>query len=81
MEEDIGYMGDQLWNKCESIGDDEKTQGPKEDDHYNTRHGLKKGMGDSFSTILQCIFKVTCIDRNILKDLLHNRISMREWKW
>ena len=75
-EEDVGYMGDWLWNKWETIGDDDEIQGPKEDDHYNVRHGLKEGICDSFSTILKCIFKATCRDRDILKDLLHSQIRM-----
>ena len=63
-EENIGYIGDWLWNKRESIGDDEEVQGPKEDDHYNGRHGLKEEIGNSFSTILSCIFSA-----HIWKDI------------
>ena len=56
-EEDLGYMGDWLWNKLESIGNDEEIQGPKDDHHYNGCRRLKEGIGDGFSTIVQCIFQ------------------------
>ena len=67
MEEDVGYMGDFLWNNWETIGDDEGIQVPKEDDHYNGRHRLKDRIEDNFSTISQCIFEATCMDRFFLK--------------
>ena len=69
-EEDVDYIGDGwLWNKWEEIGDDEEIPGPKEDDHYNGRHGLKEGIGAKFSTILQCIFETTCMNRDFFKRL------------
>ena len=70
IEEDVDCIGDGwLWNKWEEIGDDEDIPGPKEDDYYNGRHGLKKGIGAKFSTILQYIFETTCMNREFFKRL------------
>ena len=69
-EADVNFLGDGWeWNKWEEIGDDDEIPGPVETDHYNGPHGLKDGVGGSFHTILQCIFKTTCMDRDFFKRL------------
>ena len=57
----------QVWNKQKEIGDDEEVPGPKEHDRCNGRHGLKDVIGESFVTVLQCIFEITCMSRDFFK--------------
>ena len=59
-------------------GINEEIPGPKEVDHYNGCHGLKEEIGDRFSTILQCIFQTTCMNRDFLKDLLYSQTRILE---
>ena len=81
-EEDVDSIGDGwFWNKWEEIGEDEEIPGPKKNDHYNRRHGLKEGIGAKLSTILQFIFETTCMNRDFSKDLLHSQARMREQIW
>ncbi len=69
-EEDVDYIYDGwVWNKWEEIGDDDEIPGPKKDDHYNGHHGLKEGVGEKFTKILQCIFETTCMNRDFFKRL------------
>ena len=69
-EEDVNFLGDGwLWNQWEEIGDDDAIPGPSEYDRYNSPHGLKEGVADSFTTVLECIFKTTCMDRDFFKRL------------
>ena len=69
-EEEINYMtNDWLWNKWEAIGNNDEVQGPIENDHYNGDHGLKPGVGNSFQTVLQCIFITTPLNCAFFKRL------------
>ena len=49
------------------MGKDDTIVGPEEHDHYNRKHGLKDGVGDSFETVLQCIFQTTAMNRDFFK--------------
>ena len=60
---------DWLWDKWEAIGPDDDVQGPIEEENYNGDHGLKPGVGNSFQTVLQCIFKTTPLNSDFFKRL------------
>ena len=70
MEVDVNFLGDGwLWNQWEEIGDNDVIPGPSEYDRYNGPHGLKEGVAESFTTVLECIFRTTCMDRDFFKRL------------
>ena len=69
-EEDGDVFGnDWCWDQWDEIGDNDEVEGPKEHDHYDGKYGLKDGVGESFHTILQCIFKTTAMNREFFKRL------------
>ena len=79
-EDGVDIFGrDWSW-KWEKLEVDDDIEGPEEHDHYNRRHGLKDGVGESFGTVLQCIFQTTAMNQFFLKDLLCTPISMQERK-
>ena len=59
----------QISEKWEELRRDDAIEGPEEYDHYNGKHGLKDGIGDSFETVLQCIFQTTAMNRDFFKRL------------
>ena len=71
-----------LWNNWSEIDDDEEVEGPQENDHYNGPHGLKSGIKNSFSTVLQCIFKTSAMDRSFFQRLAaqSNKYARKDMK-
>ena len=61
-EDNVDIFGrDWSWN-WEKLEVDDVIEGPEEHDHYNGRHGLKDGVGESFETVLQRIFQTTAMN-------------------
>ena len=69
-EPETKYLGDNWeWNCWEEHDIEKDIPGPKEHDHYNGLHGLRKGVGRRFHTILQCLFETTAMDRSFFLRL------------
>ena len=69
-EDDIDYMGKEwAWNSWRDIDTDEEIPGPAENDRYNGPHGLRKGIGNRFDTILQCVMNTTAMSLEFFERL------------
>ena len=65
--EDDFMSNDWNWNNWVDLGDNDEINGQPETDHYNGPHGLKPGVINQFSTVLQCIFATTTMNKEFLK--------------
>ena len=64
------FMSDEWnWNNWVDLGDNDEINGLPETDHYNGPHGLKPGVANQFSTVLQCIFATTAMNKEFFKRL------------
>ena len=69
-EDEIDYMGTEwAWNSWRDIDADEEIQGPPENDRYNGPHGLRKGIGNRFDTVLQCVMTTTAMSLEFFERL------------
>ena len=50
------------------IADDENVEGPPENDRNNGPHGLKNGISERFTTVLQCVIDTIAMSEEFLKD-------------
>ena len=73
---------DWKWESWVPLSDDDKIDGPEEVDHCNRVHILRPGVANKFSTILQCIFSTTCMDRHFFQRLAgqNNKYERRDMR-